>query len=133
MSNTFQTYTEDQQRYIPNEPRVLVVGAGGRVGKALCEILAMRRVQVLAGSRHPENVHESEFIKAVHVDLHDSVETLAGSIKGVDAVFCVAGSRGKDLLQTDAFGVVKLIQAAQAAGAKRFILLSSLYALQPEK
>lgn len=129
----FQTYTEDQQRFIPNEPRVLVVGAGGRVGQILTEILAMRRVQVVAGGRHPEKIHEAEFIKPLAVDLHESVEQLAEKVKGVDAVYCVAGSRGQDLLQTDAFGVVKLIQAAEAGGAKRFILLSSLYALEPEK
>lgn len=129
----FQTYTEDQQRFIPNEPRVLVAGAGGRVGQALTEILALRRVQVLAGGRHPEKIHEAQFIKPVELDLHDSVEQLAEKIKGVDAVYCVAGSRGKDLLQTDAFGVVKLIQAAEAAAAKRFILLSSLFALEPQK
>lgn len=128
-----KTYTEDQQRYIPNEPRVLVAGASGRVGRALTEILAMRRVQVVAGSRHPENIHESQYIKAVSLDLHDSVEDLAEKVKAVDAVYFVAGSRGQDLLQTDAFGAVKLMQAAEAGAAKRFILLSSLYALQPEK
>ena len=133
MENTVQTYREDQQRYIPNEPRVLVAGAGGRVGSALTEILAIRRIQVVAGGRHPEKIHESEYIRAIPLDLHDSADDLADKLNAIDAVICVAGSRGKDLLQTDAFGVVKLMQAAEASGAKRFVLLSSLYALQPEK
>ena len=47
-------------------------------------------------------------------------------------VTAVAGSRGKDLLQTDAMGAVKTIQAAEKNGIKRYIMLSSLYALQPE-
>lgn len=133
LENTFETYREDQQRYIPNEPRVLVVGAGGRVGRALTEILAMQRIQVVAGGRHPEDIHEAQYIRPLQVDLHDSVAELAEKMDAVDAVICVAGSRGKDLLQTDAFGVVKLIQAAEASAARRFVLLSSLFALQPEK
>ena len=52
---------------------------------------------------------------------------------GADAVYFVAGSRGKDLLQTDAMGAVKTMQAAERAGIKRYIMLSSMYALQPEK
>ena len=52
---------------------------------------------------------------------------------GTDAVYFVAGSRGRDLLQTDAMGAVKTMQAAERAGIKRYIMLSSMYALQPEK
>ncbi|MGC4441166.1 NAD(P)H-binding protein, partial [Streptococcus suis] len=52
---------------------------------------------------------------------------------GVDAVLFVAGSRGRDLLQTDAFGAVKTMQATESLGIKRYVLLSSLYALEPDK
>ncbi|WP_153048456.1 NAD(P)H-binding protein, partial [Streptococcus suis] len=50
-----------------------------------------------------------------------------------DAVYFLAGSRGKDLLQTDAFGAVKLMQATEASQVKRFVLLSSIFATEPEK
>lgn len=53
-------------------------------------------------------------------------------MKGMDAIYFVAGSRGKDLLETDAMGAVKTMQAAEKDGIKRYIMLSSLYALQPE-
>ena len=51
---------------------------------------------------------------------------------GCDVVYFVAGSRGKDLLQTDAFGAVKTMMAAERDGIERYIMLSSMYALQPQ-
>ena len=48
--------------------------------------------------------------------------------------YFVAGSRGKDLLQTDLYGAVKMMQAVEKKGnLKRYIHLSSLFALQPDK
>ncbi|WP_288446126.1 NAD(P)H-binding protein [uncultured Chryseobacterium sp.] len=60
------------------------------------------------------------------------VETISASIKGADAVYFVSGSRGKNLLQIDLHGAVKTMQAAEMAGIKRYIMLSSVFALQPE-
>ena len=54
-------------------------------------------------------------------------------MKGSDAVYFTTGSRGKDLLQTDVFGAVKTMQAAKKLGIERYIMLSSIFALQPEK
>ena len=45
----------------------------------------------------------------------------------------MAGSRGKNLLQVDTFGAVKLMQACEMNGIKRFTLLSSIFADEPEK
>jgi len=53
-------------------------------------------------------------------------------MNGVDAVYFVSGSRGKNLLQIDLHGAIKTMQAAERVGAKRYILLSSVFALQPE-
>lgn len=40
-----------------------------------------------------------------------------------------AGSRGKDLIQTDAMGAIKTMMAAEKAGVKRYIMLSSMLSL----
>lgn len=72
-------------------------------------------------------------VAPVKMDLHGSVDDLASLMKGAAAVYFVAGSRGKDLLQTDAMGAVKTMQAAKQVGIKRYVMLSSMYALQPEK
>lgn len=66
------------------------------------------------------------------MDLHASVDDLAKLMKGSDAVYFTAGSRGKDLLQTDAFGAVKTMQAAKKLGIERYIMLNSIFALQPD-
>lgn len=70
---------------------------------------------------------------AVKLDLHAPVDKLAELVAGVDAIIFTAGSRGKDLLQTDAYVAVKLMQATQLAGVKRFVMLSALYSLTPTK
>ena len=50
-----------------------------------------------------------------------------------EAVFFVAGSRGKDLLQVDLNGAVKVMRAAESKQINRFIMLSSVFALEQDK
>ena len=113
--------------------KVFVVGASGRVGQELVSRLVDRGAEVMAGCRTPGAITAAENVTPVEFDVHWDVPRMTAALEGCDAVHFVAGSRGKDLLQTDAFGAVKLMQAAEAAGIKRFILLSSIYALQPER
>lgn len=96
--------------------KIFVVGATGRVASELVKDLVAKGHQVTA----------------VKLDLHASKEELATLIGQQDAIYFTAGSRGKDLLQTDAFGAVKTMQAAELNGIKRYIMLSSLHALEPE-
>ncbi|KFI58746.1 NAD(P)H-binding protein [Bifidobacterium gallicum] len=113
--------------------RVFVAGASGRVGTLLTRDLVEQGNDVVAASRHPEQFAGQDHVTAMTLDLHAPVEQLAEDLHGVDAVYFVAGSRGKDLLQTDAFGAVKLMMAVQQVGIKRFILLSSMFADEPSK
>ena len=114
--------------------KIFVVGATGRVASELVKDLVAKGHQVTAAARHPENVllKDSPQVTAVKLDLHASTEELAALIGQQDAIYFTAGSRGKDLLQTDAFGAVKTMQAAELNGIKRYIMLSSLHALEPE-
>ena len=50
----------------------------------------------------------------------------------IDVVYFVAGLRGKDLLQVDAYGAVKTMQAAQKADVARYVMLSALKSLEPD-
>ena len=113
--------------------KVFIAGATGRVAKYVIENLAADGHIVYCGSRHSENIEETEQIKPVNFDLHFSKTEMSEIIKNTDAVYFLAGSRGKDLLQTDAFGAVKLMNACEEVGIKRFIILSSIFALEPEK
>lgn len=113
--------------------KIFVVGSTGRVAENLIKDLVSDGHEVVAGARKIERVVELEHVTPVHFDLHDDVDEMTKSIKDVDVVYFVAGSRGKDLLQTDAFGAVKVMQAAEKNGIKRFIMLSSMFSLEPQE
>ncbi|MDE6036142.1 MAG: NAD(P)H-binding protein [Ruminococcus sp.] len=112
--------------------KIFIAGAG-RVAKCVIEKLTTSGHTVYCGSRHPDNIAETNNCKPVFFDLHAERTETEKQIAGCDAVYFLAGSRGKDLLQTDAFGAVKLMQASENAGIRRFIMLSSIFALEPEK
>lgn len=113
--------------------RIFVAGGSGRVATELIKDLIADGNTVVAGARHEDHIIKLNNIKPVHMDFHASVDDLAKLMKGSDAVYFTAGSRGKDLLQTDAFGAVKTMQAAKKLGIERYIMLSSIFALQPDK
>lgn len=113
--------------------KIFIVGATGRVASNLINQLVEDGHQIIAGSRHPERIVKHEQISSVYLDLHDDLPIISKTIDKVDAIYFTAGSRGKDLLQTDVFGAIKTMQAAELNGISRFILLSSIFSLEPEK
>lgn len=113
--------------------KVFIAGGSGRVAAAVIQELVKQGQQVYAGSRHKDAIVKLPGVTPLSLDLHASPSELANLLAGMDAVYFLAGSRGKDLLQTDAFGAVKLIQAAEMAGVKRYIQLSSIFASDPDK
>ncbi len=113
--------------------KIFVVGSSGRVSTNLIKDLVAEGHEVIAGSRHPENTIKLDHVTPVKFDLHAEVADMAKLIGQVDVIYFTAGSRGKDLLQTDAFGAVKVMQAAEKNQINRFIMLSSLNTLEPEK
>lgn len=113
--------------------KIFVAGGSGRVATETIRILAGQGHDIYAGARHKDHIVMRDHIYPQKLDLHAEVDALAAQIDGMDAVYFLAGSRGKDLLQTDAFGCVKLMQACEKAGIKRYVQLSSIYSIQPEK
>ncbi len=112
--------------------KILVVGSAGRVGSALVNKLADSDYTVLAGSRHENDFTALENVSFIAFDLLWDVDRMVEAMMGnIDAVYFVAGSKGKNLLQIDLHGAVKTIQAAENAGVSRFIFLSSVFALEP--
>ena len=109
--------------------KIFVVGGSGRVASELIKNLINDGNQVFASSRHPEKIIKLDNVVPVKLDLHSDVSAWSEVFKGMDVIYFVAGSRGKDLLQTDAMGAVKTMQAAENVGVKRYIMLSSLYVL----
>ncbi|MGM0216510.1 NAD(P)H-binding protein [Enterococcus sp. AZ109] len=111
--------------------KVLIVGATGRVGQKLIKALADEGNQIYAGARRENEIAKEDLVIPIHFDLHWSVDEMVEHLPEVDAVYFTAGSRGKDLLQSDLYGAVKLMEAVEQKGIKRYIHLSSIFALEP--
>jgi len=110
---------------------ILIIGGSGRVGLELAKALKDKNHNVILGSRSPEKIVADGF-QTVKLDLTDSVSDIAESIGEVDIVYFTAGSRGKDLLQIDAFGAVRTMLAAEKNNIKRYIMLSAYESLNPD-
>ncbi|UOO83036.1 NAD(P)H-binding protein [Uruburuella testudinis] len=114
---------------------ILIIGANGRVGSQLAQTLAKQGHTVHAAARQANPDWQHGHIRHQPFDLTAPLADISQIMASVrpDVVYFTAGSRGKNLLQVDAFGAVKAMQAAKAGGVGRFILLSSVFALQPER
>lgn len=120
--------------YVAPRPdiRYAVLGAGGFVGAALVERLHRAGAQVLPLIRRigPGSALLARFgLPQKLADALD-VESLKAAFAGRDVVFhCVAGDRAATIR-----GLENSLGAAQAAGVRRFVYLSSavVYGLEPK-
>jgi uncharacterized protein YbjT (DUF2867 family) len=111
--------------------KVLVVGATGFVGSQVAQALCARghqtRVLVRGGRAHPRGSQVEGSVDVVDGDL-TRPETLANACTGIEVVVCTATSMPQchenGLLRVDHDGVSSLIQAAEKAGAKKFVYTS---------
>lgn len=112
---------------------IAVTGATGFVGCALREQAAKQGVTLRALTRREQP--EAAGVEWVRGDLHDR-EALADLVAGAEAVIHVAGvvntpdPMGFHLGNVEGTGT--LVAAAQAAGAGRFLFVSSLAAREPQ-
>ncbi|MGY4688195.1 SDR family oxidoreductase [Salibacterium sp. K-3] len=111
---------------------VLVVGANGQIGKHLVSsIQDSDKLKAAAMIRKEEQASYFKDLGADTkvVDLEDDIDTIAKAAEGMDAVVFTAGSgphTGKDkTIMIDLDGAVKTIKAAEKAGVKRFVMISS--------
>lgn len=111
--------------------KVFLIGAAGGVGKRLASVLVEQDHSVSGMHRNPDQQDAIANTGAVPVigDLvHDTVDQLAAKIAGHDAVVFSAGAHGAGKDQTtviDGKGLEKSADAAAAAGASRFVLVSA--------
>jgi len=114
--------------------KILVVGASGRVGGDLVKQLLADEHQVIGTTRQEEKLFDNDNYTQLDLDITASKESIEKQLdQDVDAVYFVAGSGGKDVLEVDLHGAVKTMQAAQDKGIKRYIMLSSVFSLETEK
>lgn len=110
--------------------KVIVIGATGRVGRLVCSDLVDSGHEVVASSRGAGAIPPSEHVEGLVLDLHSPLSAIVRVFEatGADAVIFTAGSRGEDIMQVDALGAIKTIEAAKKAGIERYIMLGAMYA-----
>lgn len=116
---------------------VFIAGANGQIGQYLLQEMAESDHEARALIRHPDQGPELQQLGATETVLGDLEEDCSEAMKGCDAVIFTAGSgphTGPDkTVDVDQDGAIRLIDTARAMGIKRFVIVSSLRAEEPEK
>lgn len=110
---------------------VLVAGSHGQVGQHVTRILAESDHDVGGMVRNESQTEDIDALGAEPV-VADLTEDVAHAVEGADAVVFAAGSGGEDVWGVDRDGANNLVDAAETAGATRFVMLSSINADRPE-
>lgn len=114
--------------------KILVIGASGRVGSDLVEQLLADNHQVVGTTRDKKKLFDADNYSQLYLDLLANKDAIQNQIDDdIEAVYFVAGSGNKDLLEVDLHGAVKTMQAAQDKGIKRYIMLSTVFSLNTSK
>lgn len=112
--------------------KVLVVGANGKIGSQVVDLLETSEAHSVTAFVRKENQVEKLNQKGIDArlgNLEGSVADLEDAVRGMDAVVFSAGSGGntgaEKTLLIDLDGAVKVMEAAQNIGVDRFILVSA--------
>ncbi len=113
--------------------RVAIAGGHGQIALLTTRLLAERGDEVLALTRNPDHADDIRATGAtpVEADLERiTAEELAGHLRGADAVVFAAGAGPNSGIErkdtVDRGGAVLLADAAEAAGVRRYLLVSSM-------
>ena len=113
---------------------ILVAGANGTTGKKIIALLhTSQNFNPIAMVRKEEQqaYFKDQNIKTVLGDLTSDVDSVFDS--SIDRVIFAAGSGGKDVIGVDQDGAKKMIDASKKANVKKFVMLSSMGADNPEE
>jgi nucleoside-diphosphate-sugar epimerase len=117
---------------------VAIAGAHGKIALRLSRLLVSGGDSVIGLIRNPDHAREvsEEGASPLVCDLERvDVDEIAAAIRGADAVVFAAGagpgSGAERKLTTDRDGAIKLLHAATAVGAPRYLIISSVGAEQP--
>lgn len=114
--------------------RVLIAGSHGKIGRRLVRLLAERGDEPVAMIRDAAQADEMRELGAEPL-VADLAGDVAPAVAGVDAIVFTAGAgpgSGPGPKQVvDKGGAVKLVDAAVAAGVRRYVMVSSMGAQDP--
>lgn len=111
---------------------ILVAGANGTIGKKIVNLLkASQYFNPVAMVRKKEQLAQFKN-NGVDTVLGDLEQDLSHTVKGIDKIIFAAGSGGKKVLAVDQEGAKSLIDVAKKVDVKKFVMLSSMGADNPE-
>jgi nucleoside-diphosphate-sugar epimerase len=117
---------------------VAIAGAHGKIALRLSELLTGRGDGVVGLIRNPDHAADVEQQGATTIvcDLEQAtVDDVRDAIDGADAVVFAAGagpgSGAERKLTMDRDGAIKLLDAAAAAGVRRYVIISAVGAESP--
>ena len=100
--------------------KILVIGASGRVGNDLVKQLLAENHQVIGTTRQEEQLFSDDNYTQLDLDIMAEKDNIQQQLEDdIEAVYFVAGSGGKEILEVDLHGAVKTMQAVQDKGIKR--------------
>ncbi|RRQ49004.1 SDR family oxidoreductase [Maribacter algicola] len=111
---------------------ILVAGANGTTGKKVVHLLkASQYFNPVAMVRKKEQLAQFEK-DGIDTVLGDLEEDITHTVANIDKVIFAAGSGGEKVVAVDQEGAKRLIDASKNANVKRFVMLSSMGADNPE-
>ncbi|UAB82053.1 SDR family oxidoreductase [Marixanthomonas sp. SCSIO 43207] len=117
--------------------KVLVVGANGTTGKKIVEVLdRYRNYAPVAMIRHQDQAEQFEK-KDIETVMGDLEKNVSHTVTRIHKIIFAAGSGGatsdEKTTAVDQEGAKKLIDLAKIAGIRKFVMLSSMGADNPEQ
>lgn len=112
---------------------ILVVGATGTTGKKVVGLLKTSKYFEPVAMVRKESQVDEFLVQDIKTVVGDLEEDVSHTVLNIDKVVFAAGSGGKNVVQVDQEGAKKIIDAAEAGGIRKFVMLSSMGADQPEK
>lgn len=113
--------------------KVLVAGANGTTGKIITDLLYQSRQYNPIAMVRKEEQRQKFREKGINTALADLEGDLENVTKDVSKVIFAAGSGGKNVEGVDRDGAIRLMDEAKKNNVKKFVMLSSMGADQPEK
>ena len=111
---------------------ILVAGATGTTGGKVVNLLKSSQYFepiAMVRKKEQQSQFESRGIKTVLADLEEDVSQ---AFNDIDKVIFAAGSGGKKVKEVDQDGAKKMVDASEKNNVKKFVMLSSMGADQPE-
>lgn len=116
---------------------VFIAGANGQIGQHLLREMAESDHEARALIRDVDQGPKLQQLGATETVVGDLEQDCSEAMRGCDAVIFTAGSgphTGPDkTIDVDQDGAIRLMDTAKTMGIKRFIMVSSMRAEEPEK